>query len=381
MVLLSMTIRTRRIASLVALAAVLPLAACAGSTAPAVPAETSAPILGELPNSEKLASVAREVLDEAGVPGGAVLVTAVDGSESLAVFGEAAPSRAVDAGSVFAYRSITKSFVGTVILQLAEEGRLDLDEPVSEYVAGVPGGDEITLAQLGTMRSGLPNYSATQGLGELLSEDPSREPAVSELLDLAFAEPAVFAAGSAYKYSNTNTLLLGEVIESVTGDSWQIAMEQRILRPLGMDSASYGFTASELDAAGFQLQAGEVLEQLPVVAPGWFGAAGGLVGDIEDLAAWGRALGSGSLLQEGTQQERLGMFGPIDDDPASPFYDRYGFAMGEIDGWIGHTGTGLGFQALTMYDPGSGREIAILINGTGEDPDLPAKVFKAIREL
>lgn len=371
----------RRAAAGLLLAAALLLAACSAQAPSTAEGAIGSAEMGDLPTPAELSAAFEETLNGSGVPGGAVIVTDADDAEALALFGEAAAGTPTSADTRFAYRSVTKSFVGTVILQLADEGRLALDAPVSDYVSDVPGGAGITIAELGAMRSGLANYSALPGLGELLSTDPGREPEAAELLVLAFAEPPVFAPGSAYEYSNTNTLLLGEVIESVTGDAWTAAVEQRILRPLGLESVSYGFTGSPLDSAGFQLSGGEAVEELPVVAPGWFGAAGGLMGDVSDLAAWGRALGSGSLLEKATQEERLAMLGPVDDDPASPFYDRYGFAMGEIDGWIGHTGNGLGFQALTMHHPASGRTIAILLNGTGEDPDLPAKVFKRLREL
>ncbi len=340
---------------------------------------------GGAPSRSAIVDAVSPALDEAGVPGAAILIDAGDGDgdsdgETLALIGEASPGRAVDSDTRFAYRSITKSVVGTVILQLAEEGAVDLDEPVSSYIDGVPGGERITVRELATMRSGLPNYSASPGLGELLTSDPGREPAVDELLELAFAEPADFAPGEEYEYSNTNTLLLGEVIEAVTGASWEQEVADRILRPLDMDSAAYGFTSAEQDATGFQLSDGEA-EELPTVAPGWFGAAGGLTGDVRDLATWGRALGSGELLEETTQQERLEQFGSIDDDPQSPEYDRYGFAMGEIEGWIGHTGNGLGFQALVMYEPESADVVAILVNGTGEDPDLPAALFTELLPL
>lgn len=278
----------------------------------------------------------------------------------------------------FAYRSITKSFVGTVVLQLVQEGTLDLDAPLAAYLDGIPGGEAVTLRQLGAMRSGLPDYSKNPELVDVLLEAPEREPARSELLDLAFAQETDFAPGSAYEYSNTNTLLLGAVIEEVAGAPWHDVVRERILEPLGLTSVHYGFGEAAPAAAPFQLNEGSQVEPLPTVAPGWFGASGGLTGTLDDLAAWGRALGSGSLLDDDIQAQRLAAFGSTEDDPSSPHYDRYGFAMGEIGGWIGHTGAGLGYQSLVMYDPGTERVVAILMNGTGENQNLPADVFQAL---
>lgn len=351
----------------------------------ATPGETSreeqSGVHGIVPDAAQVTAAVESRLQDAGVPGAAILINDGDGHESLTLIGEAAPGQEVAAETRFAYRSMTKSFVGTVILQLAEEDRVDLDAPIDTYIDGVPDGDRITVRELGDMRSGLVNYSATPGMGELLSPDPAREPDVDQLLELSFSEPANFAPGEAYEYSNTNTLLLGEIIASVTGDPWETVVDQRILRPLGLTSVTYGFTGGDTDASGFQLADGAVVEELPVVAPGWFGAAGALDGTVQDLAEWGRALGSGALLDEQTHADRLEQFGPVTDDPNSPEYDRYGFAMGEIDGWIGHTGNGLGFQSLVMYDDETDRVAAILINGTGEDPDLPAGLFADLQEV
>ncbi|MGJ0204525.1 serine hydrolase [Leucobacter sp. gxy201] len=363
-----------------ALGTVLLLAACA--TPPQAATEPRG-----VPTHAELSGAVHRALEGQDVPGGAIIVTGPGAAETLLTFGDAdreAPgetggeSREVADGTRFAYRSITKSFVGTVIMQLADEGKLALDDPISRYVDGVPGGDGVTIADLGDMRSGLANYSASPQLGELLVSAPDREPRTSELLDLAYPDSPVFDAGTAYEYSNTNTLLLGETIERITGKPWQEAVRQRILRPLRLDSVHYGFTDPQLDARGFQFGLEGDPERLPQAAPGWFGAAGALTGDIRDLATWGTALGSGALIDAATHSARLSVLGSIADDPKSPEYDRYGFALGEIDGWVGHTGNGLGFQALTMHDAGSGRTVAVLINGTGADPDLPAHMFREI---
>ncbi|HLW27182.1 MAG TPA: serine hydrolase domain-containing protein [Kiloniellales bacterium] len=277
----------------------------------------------------------------------------------------------------FAYRSITKSFVGTLVLQLVQEGALHLDEPLATYVEGIPGGEDITLRHLGTMRTGLPNYSSNSELIATLLEAPAREPARGELLDMAFTQEASFEPGSSYEYSNTNTLLLGAVIEAVTGVPWHEAVRWRILEPLRLTSVRYGFEEEAPAAEGFHLEA-ETVAPLPQVAPGWFGASGALTGTLQDLVVWGRALGSGSLLNDELQAERLATFAPTDADPRSPFYHRYGFALGEIDGWIGHTGAGLGYQSLVMYEPETERVIAILMNGTGGNRSLPAEIFQAL---
>lgn len=362
----------RRQSTLVGAVAALAVTVSACTAPTADPAE---PDDSPLPTSAVVRGVVDDALAAEGVPSGVVLISGPEGDQTLVEFGEQSADEPPLDEAVFAYRSITKSFIGTVVLQLADEELIRLEAPISDYVAGVPGGDQITLTELASMRSGLPNYSASLALGPALLADPEAEPEVASLLEMAFDEPATFAPGDAYEYSNTNTLLLGEVIAEVTGAPWNVAVTERLLRPLGLTSVSYGFTTPTLDKSGYQLQDGSVLEQLPRVAGGWFGAAGALTGDVRDLAEWGRALGTGATISADSQAFRLSQFGPIDDDPASPVYDSYGFAIGEIGGWVGHTGAGLGFQSLVMYDARSEHVVAILVNGTGVNQNLPARLF------
>lgn len=367
---MSIPVRTATLSAVAVLAL-----AISGCTAAVVDPAALADSDRSLPTSQVVQDVVDDLLSAEGVPASVVLITSPDGDETLIEFGDRPADAPQLEDAVFAYRSITKSFVGTVILQLADEGIVKLDAPVSDYVAGVPGGDQVTLTDLANMRSGLPSYSASPALGPALLADPEAEPDVSSLLQMAFDEPNTFAPGESYEYSNTNTLLLGEVIAEVTGMPWDAAVADRLLHPLGLTSVSYGFANPELDQSGYQLQDGSVVEQLPRVAGGWFGASGAFTGNVRDLAEWGRALGVGATISSDSQKFRLSQLGTITDDPASPVYDNYGFAIGEIDGWVGHTGAGLGFQSLVMFDPQSELVVAILLNGTGEDQNLPARLF------
>jgi D-alanyl-D-alanine carboxypeptidase len=283
-----------------------------------------------------------------------------------------ADGAAFTAEDISNYRSITKSFVATVILQLVDDGTLGLDDAVSRYVPGVPRGDEITIRELAAMRSGLANYSSTPALGEQLNADPLRTWTDDELLAIAFAEPLQFEPGTSYEYSNTNTVLLGRVIEAVTGTAWDVAVAERILAPLAMESVA--FRAGPLAVEPYELGDGTP-ELFPPVSATMFSAAGGLSGTIGDLDRWAAALGSAELLSTEQQSSQLADMSDTSVDHVSPYYDAYGLGIGRLEDWIGHTGTGLGYQALAMYDPSTGTSVAILINATGDDPVLPAHIF------
>ena len=113
--------------------------------------------------------------------------------------------------------SITKSFTATVVLQLVDEGRLSLDDVLSKWEPQVPGADGITIRQLLNMTSGLYNFTDLSEFWDALNKDPLAVWTPRQLVDMAIAQPAVFAPGSQFMYCNTNYVLLGMIIEKVTG--------------------------------------------------------------------------------------------------------------------------------------------------------------------
>ncbi|MDF2825158.1 MAG: D-alanyl-D-alanine carboxypeptidase, partial [Mycobacterium sp.] len=135
--------------------------------------------------------------------------------------------------------SVTKTFTGTAVLQLVDQGRIRLSDPISMYVEGVPSGDQITLDMLGRMRSGLVNYSDDEAWQErFFAEAPTGPDAFAttprELVDISFAHPPNFAPGAQFEYSNTNTVLLGMVVTRVTGQSLPDYLRQHVIAPLGL---------------------------------------------------------------------------------------------------------------------------------------------------
>lgn len=329
-------------------------------------------------------SALEDALRTTGIPGGAITVTHDDVTwTGVAGLADVASGRKVTVDDRFAFRSITKSFTVTAILQLVDQGRLSLDDPVATYVDGVPDGDRITLRELARMRSGLPNYSATPAFQDALRIDLTRNWTDAEILQAAFSKPDDFAPDARYEYSNTNTVLLGEVLQKVTGRPWSEVVQEDILDPRGLSATTYPDSdpipsplAEPYQGAG----EGQDPEPLPAIPANSLSAAGGLAGTIRDLGRWARILGTGELLNEATAAQRTSeaALSPTTDDPNSPFYDAYGMGMGEIDGWIGHTGNGLGYQALAMYDPATGDSVAIVLNGTGDDHDAPAHLFQKL---
>jgi D-alanyl-D-alanine carboxypeptidase len=261
--------------------------------------------------------------------------------------------------------SVTKTFTVTALLQLADQGRLGLDDPIARYVDEVPRGDEITLRQLARMQSGLYNYTATEQFDQALRTDPHRHFVPQELLDWAFAQPEVFPPGAGFDYSNTNLVLLGLVVEKVSGQSLPDYFRERILMPLGMSQTNLPTTnaLSDPHAQGYTDQTGPV-----TIAtdwdPSWAWAAGGMISTLDDLRIWAPAVATGRLLSPGMQAQRMQMVGV----PGYPPPSGYGLGITDNGGWIGHGGALPGYESVIGYLPERQTTLVILIN-----TDIPYK--------
>src|SRR5258705_2477096 len=176
-------------------------------------------------------TTAKELL----VPGAVVLLRTPQGeftvTHGTTQLGTTSPPRA---DTHFRIASNTKSMTAAVIVQLAQEGKLSLDDPVSKYVPGVPNGDTITIDELLKMRSGLYNYTDAPELAATVDRDPTKVWTTEELLAIAFARPPNFPPGTAYEYNNTNYTLLGLIAEQVDGRPMARAMQDRLFGPRGM---------------------------------------------------------------------------------------------------------------------------------------------------
>ncbi|WP_369046104.1 serine hydrolase domain-containing protein [Sinomonas sp. P10A9] len=262
--------------------------------------------------------------------------------------------------------SVTKTFTGTVVLRLVQDGRVSLDDPISRYVPGVPRGDEVTLRLLLNMTSGVPSYSLDTTFQHDLFTTPNKVWTPDQLIALGLALPRQFEPGAKFDYSNTNTLLLGKVIEKVTGTTYTDALQNYVIAPLKLSGTSMPGASGALPsphATGLTLQGLPDGQTTPQDAtawnPTWAWSAGELTSTAADLLTYGRAMATGQgLLDEKTQTERLASI----PGPAG-----YGLAVGCIDGWLGHTGEIPGFNTSLFYDTRSDTTVTVLANS-----DIPS---------
>ncbi len=278
--------------------------------------------------------------------------------------------REARAADLYGIGSITKTFVAVVVLQLVDQGRLDLDLPVTEYVPRLRGmhianADTATLAQLMSHTSGIPSWEDDpRWIREARGADidPRRHWQPMDDLDYIDGKPALSPAGTEFHYANTNYTLLGLAIEAVTGDPLASEIEHRVLVPLGLhDTYLEGYQQEPLnqlprryqfDTEAFRRTAGiSPLFTVPrpglldvtaaSLGPEW--AAGGLVTTAHDLASFALALRDGRLLNQ-KQIAFMEEWRPAEPD-MQVGHGLFRFARGNGRHTIGHVGAVLGFGA------------------------------------
>jgi D-alanyl-D-alanine carboxypeptidase len=305
--------------------------------------------------------------------------------------------------------SVTKTFTATLLLKATDEGLLSLDDTIDQYIKGVPNGDKITLHQMSDMTSGIASYTEDDQWQEEWLSDPTRVWAPEELARIGIKESPLFDPGSAWFYSNTNYVLLGLVLEQVTGKPINQLYQKKIIEPLGLEETSFPGTSSAIPEPydhGYTLQ-GKSSGQKPIDSTDWSPSmawtAGEMISTVDDLLAYGRALGTGKgLLSPKAQKERLDSFvsdvPPLNQPPLKGDL-AYGIGLGKDHGWIGHNGEIPGYNTYLFYHPDLDAVVVVLVNSdisSGKCPkgvpimkewprtipcELPAdRIFEALAE-
>ncbi len=289
--------------------------------------------------------------------------------------------------------SITKTFTGTVLLQLVDEGKISLSDKLSKYYPDFPNGDNITIQMLGDMRSGIYNYTEDSVFQADFFKDMSLRFTPEELIAVARKHPPYFPPDSSFHYSNTNTILLGLIIEKLTGNSLQSEIQNRILNPLGMKETTFATDSSFPDphAHGYLYMDSTSAEPTDVtyLDPSWAWSAGALISTLADLVKYAKPLATGELISKKAQDERL----EWDTEVKLPggtwegTIAKYGFAIAGFDGAIGHNGGIPGFNSFMGYLPEKDATIIVLVNmqdnkaGIGPADYIARKIIEFLKSM
>jgi D-alanyl-D-alanine carboxypeptidase len=286
----------------------------------------------------------------------------------------------VESSHRFPVASVTKLFVATVIMQLADEGKLFLDAPVSRWVPDAPHGDGVTIRQLLQHRSGIPESQGLEWARDAV-RNPEQPWSRERLMEVAAQRDREFKPGTRFGYSNTNYLLLDDVIRAVTGTDWGEQVRRRIIERLRLSDTSTfgadpdpgavveGYVDGDGDGANDEAFRG------PYKA--FNDPAGGIISSGPDLVRFARSLFGGELLRAESMEELLAAryF-----TPSSGYGLGVQFARPDLETtMVGHTGGMPGFTAALMHIPELEVTIAALANdGSSSAFDLCELAFRAI---
>ncbi len=333
--------------------ALLILGGCGGDHAPAVTA-------------------ALDQVVAAGVPGAMAFLRNGDRTRTFATgYADVDARLKLEGGDRFRIGSVTKTFVATVVLQLAGERRLRVDDPVSRWLPGLLGdGDRVTIRDLLAHRSGLADVADDP---EVLNGSRADWPA-RRLVALAAAQPRTTSPGRAFRYSSTNYLLLGLLVERVTGRSLATELRRRIIGPLGLTETA--FETGPVRGAhvhGYRLVSHQGVvdsaagpRDLETRSARWAGAAGDLVSSADDLSRFLAALLGGELLPAAQLQAmeavrpRYGLGLAVHPTPCGPAWGHTGNLNGVLTiAWSTHDGRRQAIVVANAYPLPAAADVAL----------------------
>ena len=287
--------------------------------------------------------------------------------------------RPITPQTVFRIGSITKQFAAAVVLQLAAEGKLKLTDPVSKFLPDFPlPGASATVAQLLNHTVGIQSYTGIPGW--MVEANTNRSYTTEQLVAVFKDLPAPSKPGEKHEYNNSGYILVGALIEAVTGNSWSSEVERRIARPLRMATLTDGVGEARIAAMATGYSAGEkgpeLAQKIHMSVPG---AAGALVGSARDLARWGNALHHGKVVAAPYYAQMIAQTKMRDGTLID-----YGFGIvpTKLRGAaaIGHGGGIFGFASDSLYVPANDLFVAILTNN--DSPKVsPGSVMRRLTAM
>ena len=324
-------------------------------------AASAAPSKGE---AESLKSRAQGLV-EAGYPAALAAVSDSKGESAGVAVGKGSleTGQAPPMDGEVRIGSNTKTFVAVVVMQMVQEGKVGLDEPIETYLPGLIRGEgidasRITVRQLLQHTSGLPEYTdTTPGSGDIFQiKDHYAQP--RDLLDTALSKPAQFEPGTQWKYTNTNYIVLGMLVERVSQRPVGEQIDQRIVKKLGLSHTYFPAPGEEkirgTHPRGYHLNGEGKLEDITEMDPTWGWAAGAMVSTPSELNTFFQAVFDGRLLTQSSIDEMKN--GAVDASSYLGSGTVYGLGLiGRSlscggTAW-GHSGTIYGYQTDNAVGP------------------------------
>ncbi|MCK9205187.1 MAG: beta-lactamase family protein [Bacteroidales bacterium] len=277
----------------------------------------------------------------------------------------------MNSGYTFRIGSNTKTMTGTVILQLVDEGKLKLEDKLSKYFPSFPKSDSITIRMLCNMTSGIFNYSEAPEFADTLLKDPTMVWQPLGLLEIAFNHAFYFPVGTGFHYSNSNTIILGLIIEKLTNSDLNTQIANRIYNPLNLQNTGFLTSGTELPGAhgrgyyeGAYLPGNDLTEYFDM---SWAWAAGSAYSTPRELQQYVERMVGGGYLSDSLQQRRL-------NDMTILPNGGYGLCLVQRGTFYGHNGGCPGFTS-SMYHSNQRNCTVIIYFNCQLDNYIPDQLF------
>lgn len=336
-------------------------------------------IASEVPTDTLVAQQAQQILAEtlpAEGPGVVALVARGDevifrSARGMAQLELGVPMRAEN---IFRIGSNTKQFAAVSILKLVDSGRLSLADRLSKFLPDYPNGAQITVHELLNQTSGIKDYLSIKGYFQsTIRQDVD----TAKLID-AFKNLAVdFAPGTDWEYSNSNYILIGAILEKLTGKPWYEAIGELALIPLALTHTSYDNDQVILAGrvAGYSVDEAGHDRNAPYISMTQAGAAGGLISNVDDLFHWMRAVHGGNVLSVESYRHFIT---PVPTPSGEPSAYGYGVETHKVRGLrtLEHAGRDPGFMSYTLYIPEASISVVALANTDSPPYDISVLTYK-----
>jgi D-alanyl-D-alanine carboxypeptidase len=370
--------RAGRAAAVLATLMVVGAACAACSTSSSPPAS----------EAQQLTSQLHQLVAMPGGPPGAIALVQTKAGVRVSIAGVAdrATGQPVTDGDFMRLASVSKAYNGAVALSLVQQGKLALTDTIGQLLPGqFPVWDAITVAQLLHHTSGLPDYTKSKPFQTQFSADPTATVTPQQIVGFVANQPLLFAPGSKYDYSDTDNIVVGLMVEAVTGQSYESELATQVYTPLSLTDTSLPSTTAmgQPTLHGYQLEKGQPPEDVTTaLSPSGAWASGGMVSTPSELNTFMRAYVAGRLFGP-TVQKAQRQFVPGSSGPPGPGTNSAGLAIYRYQtkcGTVfGHTGNFPGYTMFAAATSDGSRSVVVAVNTQLNANEPVSAAYTALR--
>ncbi|MCJ7933059.1 MAG: beta-lactamase family protein [Chryseobacterium sp.] len=327
-------------------------------------------------DEKKIDSLIQTVFGNKNEPGGVFMMTRKGNVLYRKAFGKANLELDVDMtpDHVFQIGSMTKQFTAVAILMLEQQGKLNVNDPISKYIKDYPNGDKITIHHLLTHTSGIKDFTKMKSLSSIAQKEMKPE----AMVDFFKNEPVDFAPGEKFDYNNSGYVVLGYIIESVSGETYENFIRKNIFDKAGMSSSYYASDRKVIPkrAYGYHQKEQEFVNKTVISFSVPF-SSGSLLSTADDMLKWQQALNGNVLLNP---EETQKAFQTYNLNNGKEFTYGYGWHLKEISGIPDreHGGSIFGFKSMGIYIP---QEDIYVIGFSNCDCHSPTEITRNMAKI